>query len=215
MSINSLPPVSRVLAVVVRHGRTAYNDPKRPKLRAWDNVPLKEEGQEDIQLTANKLKIYNPKLVYSSDLARDSQSAILIAEILGNIPFEIDYALRTADMGTLAGMLDEDAAPRVLRWYQNPGEPAPSGETRYEFEKRIWKFMEPKLDLARSVAAFRPVIFVTHGRVLAMLDSFYNMKLPEDGSMPFPGGFGVIRCNMDGVDTFELIGESEPVHFDT
>lgn len=199
----------------MRHGTTALNNPKRPKLRAWENVPLKESGRAEIQLTANKLKIYSPKLIYASDLVRDSESAMLIAEILGNIPFEVDFALRTADMGALSGMLEENAAPRVLRWYRNPGEPAPSGETRAGWERRVWQFVEPKLELARTTAAFRPVIFVSHGRVLAMFDSFYNMKPPEEGSMPFPGGYGVIRSNLDGLDSFELIGDTESVSYDT
>ena len=34
----------------------------------------------------------------------------------------------------------------------------------------MWKFLEPKIELARGVAAFRPTIFLTHGRVIAFLD---------------------------------------------
>lgn len=214
MPTDSLPPISRVLALIVRHGQTALNSATATRLRGWEEVPLTDEGRSNIQLTANKLKIYSPKIVYSSDLGRDSESAMLIAEILGNIPYETNFALRTADLGTLSGKLESEVCERVLRWYQNPMEPAPSGETRATFEKRVWEFLSPKLELAREVAAFRPTVFVTHGRILAMLDAYYNMKAAEDAVMSMPAGFGVVRSNMHGVDSFEIIGESEPVQSD-
>lgn len=184
-------------------------------MRAWEEVPLTDEGRRDIQLTANKLKIYSPKLVYSSDLERDTESALLIAEILGHIPYETDFALRTADMGSLTGQPEAQTEERVLRWYRSPGERAPGGgESRGNFERRIWKFMEPKIELAREVAAFRPTVFVTHGRIQAYLDSYYNMRLPEDGLMTMPAGFAVVRSNGNGLDSFEHIGETEPILHD-
>jgi broad specificity phosphatase PhoE len=195
----------------MRHGNTALNDPANPKLRAWEDVPLTDEGRLAVQLTANKLKIYSPKMVYSSDLGRDTESAMLVAEILGNIPYETDFALRTADLGTLSGLSEDQARERVLRWYQNPGEPAPSGESRSNFERRVWKFMEPKIELSREVAAFRPTVFVTHGRIQSYLDSYYNMKPAEEAEMAFPAGFAAIRSNLSGLDSFEIIGEKEPI----
>jgi broad specificity phosphatase PhoE len=192
----------------VRHGRTALNDPKNPKLRAWEEVPLTDEGRAEIQLTANKLKIYSPKMIYSSDLERDTESAMLMAAILGNIPYETDFCLRTADMGTLSGKPEAGLSDFITRWY-TAGEQAPSGETRPQFRKRMWKFMEPKIELAREVAAFRPTIFICHGRIHAEFDMDYNHKLPEDAMIPMPGGFGVLRSNIDGIDTFENIGETE------
>lgn len=211
MRESSLPAASRVIALVGRHGKTGLNDPKAPRLRAWEEVPLTDEGRADIQLLANKLRIYSPKMVYSSDLARDSESALIVAEMLGNIPYETDFALRTADMGALSGKKESDVLARVKRWYDNPMEPAPSGETRANFERRFWRFLEPKLELARDVAAFRPTVFLTHGRNLAHLDAYYNGAEPSEARMPLPGGFGVIRSNPEGIDSYEIIGESEPV----
>ncbi len=211
---DALPPARRVLAIVTRHGNTGLNDAQRPKLRAWEDVPLTDEGRANIQIAANKLRVYSPKAVYSSDLIRDTESAMLIAEILGNIPYETNYALRTANMGSLSGLLEQDARPRVLRWYQNPSEPAPSGESRYQFEKRVWQFLEPKIELSREVAVFRPPIFVTHGRICSYLDAYYGMKAPENALMPVPAGFGVLWSNLDGMDSFEISGETEPVQQD-
>jgi broad specificity phosphatase PhoE len=200
-----------VLAIVVRHGRTAFNDPANPKMRAWEDVPLTDDGRADIQLTANKLKIYAPKMIYSSDLSRDSEGAFLMAEILGNIPYETDFALRTADMGSLGGKPEKEVVESVRRWYENPSMPAPNGETRTNFRRRFFAFFDPKIELAREVRAFRPTIFLTHGRIPAELDIDYNGALPEEAEIPMPGGYGVIRSNVNGMDSFELIGETEPI----
>lgn len=214
MPNDSLPPSSRVLALLVRHGKTGLNTAKRPRLRAWEDPPLTDEGRIDIQMAANKLKFYRPKMIYSSDFQRDSESAFIIAEMMGNIPYETDFALRTANVGTLSGMLEEDAQSRVLRWYQNPNEPAPSGESFNQFARRLWRFYESKLELAREVPAFRPTIFLTHGRNIAYLDSYYRSLPPENALMPLPGGIAVVRESADGMDAMEFLGETEPVQSD-
>lgn len=211
MQDTALSSASRVLAVVVRHGRTALNDPANPKLRSWEDVPLTDEGRADIQVAANKLKIYAPKMIYSSDLSRDAESAFLMAEILGNIPYETDFALRTADMGSLGGKPEKDVQATVRRWYENPSMPAPNGETRTNFRRRFFGFFDPKVELAREVRAFRPTIFLTHGRIPAELDMDYNGIPVERAQIPMPGGYGVIRSNVNGMDSFELIGETENI----
>jgi broad specificity phosphatase PhoE len=209
MPETSLPPTNRVIALLVRHGRTPFNE--TGKLRAWEDVPLEPEGEMDAYLAANKIKIYRPKMVYSSDFARDSKTAMIIAEVCGNIPYEVDFALRTADVGALSGKTEDETRDRILRWYQNPWEPAPSGESFNQFERRFWKFYETKLELAREVAAFRPIVFVTHGRNIALLDAYYRQISPENGLMPLPGGIAVVRSNFDGVDSLEFITETESV----
>jgi len=214
MPSDTLPPNEFILALLIRHGQTKLNNPRAPRVRGWDNPGLSDEGKFEILLAANKTKIYRPKMVYSSDLARDSQSANLYAELMGNIPFEIDFALRTADMGTLTDMKEEDARARTLRWYQHPSEPAPGGESRLMFEKRLWEFMEPKIELARESAAFRPMAFFTHGRNIAFLDSYYRGVLAEDALMPRTGGVAVVKCDFDTGDYLKFLGETEAVQSD-
>lgn len=172
---------------------------------------MTDEGRLDVLLAAKKTKIYRPKMVYASDLQRDSEGALLYAELMGNIPFEIDFSLRTADMGTLTALPEDEVAPRVLRWYQRPYEPAPGGESLNQMADRMWRFMEPKIELARESAAFRPIVFWTHGRNLAYLDSYYRGVKPEDALMPEPGGVAVVKAHFDGVDSLDFLGETEPI----
>jgi 2,3-bisphosphoglycerate-dependent phosphoglycerate mutase len=208
----SLPPTPRILALLVRHGRTPLND--KGILRAWEDAPLSPDGELDAYLVARKLLFYKPKMVYSSDLQRDSKTAFIIAEVNNNIPYETAFALRTADVGSLSGMKEDAVSDRVLRWYQRPYEPAPSGESFDQFALRMWKFYEPKLELARDVAAFRPSVFVTHGRNIAYLDSVYRSIPPEEARIPIPGGFAIVRSNENGMDSMEFMTETEPVQTD-
>lgn len=214
MPTDSLPPTSRVLALLIRHGRTKANEGSNPKLRGWEDFPLDDAGKLDAQMAGQKVKFYQPKMIYSSDLTRDTETAMIVAAICGNIPYETEFAFRTANVGTLSGMPEKDTRDRILRWYQNPSEPAPSGESFNNFAKRLWKAYEPKLELAREAPSFRPTIFVTHGRDVAYLDSYYRGVAPEDALMPLPGGIAVVRSNQDGVDTMEFLGETEAVQSD-
>ena len=204
---------SKPLLFIVRHGHTDLNS-RAPKLRAWVDVPLNEEGEIDAQMAANKLAKYNPQMLYHSDLMRDTQTANIISQMLGNIPFEPDFRFRTADMGELSGQPENEVRERVLRWYQNPFEKAPGGESYTNFLNRFMEGIEEKLEIARSCEAFCPTVVVAHGRNLAALHSVYAMIPPEQADMALPGGIAVIRSNPDGLDSFEFLDGTEPVQED-
>ena len=205
----ALPSAERIIAFVVRHGKTALNE-GAGKLRAWENVPLDADGQIDALQAAQFLKPYNPKQVYSSDLLRDTQTGMIIAKELGNIPFDMDFALRTADMGTLTGMDEAEAYPYVKMWYQRPWEPAPGEAESYNgFLQRFLPFFDAKLELARGVEEFRPTVFVAHGRNCAALDERYNFKQPENTLMPMPGGILAVY-HEDATDKIAHLTPTEP-----
>ena len=193
----------------MRHGRTVANE--KGITRAWEDVPLDENGRLDAQVAGNKLKIYRPKMVYSSDLSRDTQTAEIIALLCGNIPLEVDYGLRTANIGTLSGMKTAAIRDRTIYWYTHTQEEAPSGVAFADWGKQFMAAMEPKIELARELEQFRPTVVVSHGKNLAYLDHYYNGVAPEAARMAMPGGFGVIYGNPNGIDTFEFMGPTEPV----
>lgn len=204
---------TKPLLLVVRHGRTALNEGK-PRLRAWEDPPIDRMGEMDAEMAAGKLASYGPKMVYHSDLLRDTQTGHIIAAKLGNLPAEPDFRFRTANMGELSGETEDDVRERVLRWYQYPFEPAPSGESYTQFVNRFMAGIEEKLEMARGIEAFCPLVVVTHGRNLAALHAIYSMIPPETADMPFPGGIGVISANLDGQDSFDFLTSTEPVQQD-
>lgn len=202
--------MGRVLALVVRHGRTPLN--AQGKLRAWEDPPLSREGELDAQMAANIVRQYKPKIVYSSDLLRDIATGDIIAELLGNLPREVDFGLRTANMGELSGQSEEATRPTVAKWYREMSWDAPSGESYMHFTRRMDRAFFPKLDLARDVESYRPSVFVAHGRNLGRLHSYYHMIPPGEADMPLPGGVALIRESDDGgPDQFEFVTKTEPI----
>ena len=184
---------------------------KAKRLRAWEEVPLGQEGILDAKLAAQKIKRYKPKMIYSSDLSRDLATANVIANELDNIPFEVDYGLRTADMGELGGMKEEDAAPIVSRWYQEPWQHAPSGESLNEFLKRYYPAFDLKFNLAKESEAYRPTVIVSHGRNLAAIHA-RSLMLPQwQAEMPFPGGVMAVYLDELGRQSVEFLSNTEPI----
>lgn len=154
-------------------------------------------------------------MVYSSDLLRDSETAFIIADVLGNIPVDIDFALRTADMGSLSGMLEKDAAPLVEQWYDMPWTEAPGGgETNNGFLQRFYQYFDSKYDLAQKVPSFKPSVMVSHGRNLAAIHARSEMIPQKEAFMPMPGGLCVVFDDPLGNMKMEFLGKSEPVTTD-
>ncbi len=201
------------LILMVRHGRTALNSGS-PRLRAWENPPLDRRGKLDAQLAAQNLKRFKPQMIYCSDLTRDSETADIIAGELGNIPWEMDYNFRTADMGELSGMLDAEAAPLVLKWYQQPWWKAPSGESNNDFLSRFYPAFDLKFNLAKESEAFRPTVIVSHGRNLAAIHARSAMIPQWEALMPYPGGIISVGLDELGRQTMEFESDTEPIQKD-
>lgn len=201
---------TRPLILLVRHGRTELNEGS-PKIRAWENPPLDRNGELDAQMAASKLKPYNPQMIYHSDLLRDTQTAHIIAGILDNIPAEPDFRLRTADLGEWTGQDESVVHDLLLRWYQEPWMRAPSGESVNDFNARWFDVYEEKLDIAREIDSFCPTVLAVHGRNFASLHSRYHHVPLWESRMPLPGGLGMVSEGSDGRDTFEFLGDTEPI----
>jgi broad specificity phosphatase PhoE len=207
-------PAESPLILLCRHGRTELNSASAPRLRAWENPPLDKRGILDAKLAASNLKRYKPQMIYCSDLMRDTETANIIANELGNLPFDIDFGLRTADMGELGGMLDAEAAPLVAKWYAEPWWSAPGGESNNNFLRRWYPAFDLKFNLARDVEAFRPSIIVTHGRPIAAIHARSAMIPQGDALMPYPGGIASVYLDERGEMKLDFITETEPVSKD-
>lgn len=200
---------SRPLILLVRHGRTKLNSDG--KIRGWENPPLDRLGELDAQVAGNKLRDYGVQMIYHSDFIRDTQTSHIIAAMLGNIPVEPDYRLRTADLGEWNGQNEKALNPLMYRWYTEPWMKAPSGESYNEFVRRWFEVYEEKLEIARSIETFRPTLLAVHGRNFSSLHSRYAGLPPEKAEMALPGGLALVSEGADGRDSFEFLTETEPV----
>ena len=207
-------PAESPIILLCRHGRTELNSPTAPRLRAWENPPLDKRGILDAKLAASNLKRYNPQMIYCSDLMRDTETANIIANENGNIPFEIDFSFRTADMGELGGLLDAEAAPLVEKWYDQPWWTAPGGESNNNFLRRWYNAFDLKFNLAKESPAFRPTIIVTHGRPIAAIHARSAMIPQKEALMPYPGGIAGVYLDERGEMKLEFLTDAEPVSKD-
>lgn len=94
--------------VLLRHGRTAWNDSGRAQGHA--DVPLDEVGLAQAKEVAPVLAALRPVAVWSSDLARAAQTAEAVAAEAGLEPV-LDARLREFDVGpNRAGLTSEQYA---------------------------------------------------------------------------------------------------------
>ena len=82
--------------VLLRHGRTAWNDAGRAQ--GHTDVPLDDEGEAQAKAVAPVLAAFDPVAVWSSDLARAAATARCIAAEAGLEPV-LDPRLREFDVG--------------------------------------------------------------------------------------------------------------------
>lgn len=197
--------------LLVRHGATGLNNPSNPTVRGWEDVELSGEGQASIRRLAGELRQYNPQYIVSSDFTRDASTAHILASRLGISNMETDYDARTWDVGAFSGQLESEANPAIHNLYNRSWETPPGSSESFDgFSKRWQQFLDRKMDLA-TIDGMRPIIVVTHGRNLALTDSYLNFKTPKDGMMPYAGGYGVISVAPDRSLQYQIQGESEGV----
>lgn len=200
------------LVILMRHGSTRANEGGKPLIRAWKDYPLDEKGKVEAQVAARKLEDYKPGYIVSSDLMRDTETASIVADILRQPNKETDFDARTWDLGGFEGEPLEEANPAIEQLYKNPWTKAPgSSESFNDFSARWQKFLDRKMYLAANVAEMRPVLIVTHGKNIALSQSYIDGILPETAEMPKPAGFAVISVGEDRSLEIEMIGKTESV----
>jgi broad specificity phosphatase PhoE len=145
--------------IVARHGETDWNFELRWQGHA--DTPLNERGRAQARRLATALAGRGIEAVYSSDLARARETAMIIAETLA-LEVRLDPRLREVDVGEWSGLTTAD----VERLY-------PDGHRRRREGGTGWSAGEPfDLMSARVLAALRAiasenpgsvVLLVTHG----------------------------------------------------
>ena len=158
-----------MLIYVIRHGES--EDDLSDSYGGAANFVLTDHGREQAKATAKTLKDANISAVYTSPLARASESAAIIAAELGGLPIETISDLRERNTyGVLSGHTKDRA--RELFGYLidslpfKPGEwpyCVPGGEEYEPFVKRGRAGFEEVV--SRAVGGnHENVAMVTHGK---------------------------------------------------
>jgi probable phosphoglycerate mutase len=145
--------------LLARHGETDWNSERRWQGHA--DRPLNDVGRAQARELAETLADRAIDVVYSSDLLRAHETALIVADRLG-LQVEVDAGLREVDVGDWAGRLlteIEDADPDAYQRWQQGRKAWNGGESYEEMGERV---VAAVLRLAARHPG-RTVLIVTHG----------------------------------------------------
>lgn len=141
---------------LLRHGATEWTADHR--LCGWSDPPLNDLGRSQARAVRGRIGEIRPESVWSSDLARCVETAVLV----GAGHPRIDTRLREFDFGRLEGRRFEDLGEETRRGLASfDGFEAPGGETVDAFARRVDEFIA-ELEYGRH-------LLVTHGGVIRHL----------------------------------------------
>jgi len=150
--------------ILLRHGRTAWNAERRGQ--GHTDVPLDETGHVQAKSAARQVAAYEPSRLWSSDLARASETAAYVAEVTGLTP-RLDARLREYDVGARTGLTmaeyaaafpDEYAAFRAGHFAAVTG-----GETSDDV---LARFRAAMADIVAELGPGETAVVVAHGGAL-------------------------------------------------
>jgi probable phosphoglycerate mutase len=145
--------------LLARHGETDWNSERRWQGHA--DRPLNDAGREQARELAETLADRAIDVVYSSDLARAHETALIVGDRLG-LPVEVDAGLREVDVGDWSGRVHaeiEGLDPAGYRRWQEGGKGWSGGESYEEMGERV-------VATVLRLAARHPgqtILIVTHG----------------------------------------------------
>ncbi|MBL7100547.1 MAG: histidine phosphatase family protein [Nanoarchaeota archaeon] len=149
--------------IIVRHGQTEEN--KKHIWQGHSEGMLSEEGKEQAERLAQKLKKENIDVIYCSDLKRTRDT---IKPFLkeSNIPIYYAKELRERNLGVLEGLkteLVEEYLKKNTADFENSN--FETGETGHAMKKRLSEFYEKIVQKHKNDT----VLFLTHGGCVAQL----------------------------------------------
>jgi broad specificity phosphatase PhoE len=145
--------------LLARHGETDWNSERR--WQGHEDRPLNDVGREQARELADTLADRAIDVVYSSDLVRAHETALIVARRLG-LPVGVDAGLREVDVGDWSGRVHgelEGLDPEGYRRWQEGGKGWSGGESYEEMGERV-------VGAVLRLAARHPgqtLLLVTHG----------------------------------------------------
>ena len=145
--------------LLARHGETDWNNQRRWQGHA--DQPLNDIGREQARALAETLAGRAIDVVYSSDLVRAHETALIVAERLG-LPVQVDVGLREVDVGDWSGRAHsevEEIDPEGFRRWREGGKGWNGGESYEQMGERV---VAAVLRLAGAHPS-ETVLLVSHG----------------------------------------------------
>jgi broad specificity phosphatase PhoE len=143
-----------VQIVLIRPGATEYD--LQGRIQGTLDIPLSEQGRDEVRQTANQIKNRSIAALYSAPGGAATESAHILADALG-IKAKTVEALRNLNQGLWQGMLVDEVKqkqPKVYRQWQEQPENVcpPDGEMISDAQERVDESLERLLKKHRSGA---------------------------------------------------------------
>lgn len=155
---------------LIRHGKTALNgSASTDRIRGWADVPLDASGRAQKKMLAQMFESKGLDDIYSSDLARASDTADAIASRAGLTNCS-ELAFRPWNLGEFQGQESADVAPAISGYVlDRPDEQVPGGESFTDFKTRFLPAFEKLLEEAKTG---KTVALVTHYRCVKLAEAW-------------------------------------------
>jgi probable phosphoglycerate mutase len=159
------PPVTGRRLVLLRHGRTAWNEVSRAQ--GHTDIGLDDVGRAQAEAVAPRLAALQPASVWTSDLTRARQTCACLEEATG-LSAKVDQRLREFDVGARQGMTPvefEEAFPEAFAAWRAGDDMVrvPGSESAADVEARMLPALVESLE---SLAPGETGVVVTHGACL-------------------------------------------------
>lgn len=157
--------------LVVRHGRTDWNDAGR--LQGHTDVPLNAEGLAGARRAALSLRRQDVRRILTSPLIRASHTAEIIGLDLGIVP-EVEPLLIERNFGPLEGrFVDDITAELRLKGRLATADGLPAGSESWPDLRRRAEVLLHKID------DMGPVLLVSHYATLIAIAEVMGTELDE------------------------------------
>ena len=150
--------------LLARHGETDWN--REGRWQGWADPPLSADGAAQAEAAAAGLRGLRVRAVVSSDLARATSTAGVIARVVG-VGVSVEPALRERDVGLWTGLTSDEIEstwPGQLEAYRaDPELRFPDGEAA---EALLRRAMPVLLAVARREPHDEVAVVVSHGGLI-------------------------------------------------
>jgi 2,3-bisphosphoglycerate-dependent phosphoglycerate mutase len=187
--------------VLVRHGQTPWN--KKQIFTGWADVSLTEQGIDEVQILAKKLKKMKFDVMFTSRLERARTTLLIITseqkhtgifihehkqynaifDDKHNMPIFADRDLNERHYGLLQGMKkdyarDKFGEEQVHKWRRSYDVRPPQGESLKDVYKRVVPYFEK--NIMPLLQSDKNILISAHGNSLRALIKYIDNVSDED-----------------------------------
>lgn len=156
--------------ILVRHGKSAWN--ATGQWTGWTDIELNEDGIAEAKRAGEALRDIKIDKAYVSDLKRAIQTLDYMKGVFGEIPTNVDKALRERSYGIYTGKnkwqvkedVGEEEFQRIRRSWDHP---IPDGENLKQVYERVVPYYEK--NILPDLKAGKNVLVSAHGNSLRAL----------------------------------------------